>query len=379
MALLMVVNFFSYMQLYTGEEPASVRHEWYSLQRSNKWWLGIYQLQMIGATLFIAYGYPTILTNFLTYFGWFNFIIPTSFATGDRVPANSTNYNTLAYPAAIYLGYAGIEFEYLAVSVIIIWLVISIAFSLGFTIVMVIVSAIRGGNIVETILTRPVYIFLRMLNMAMFSFALFGGLSITHYDQAGPSGPIGIILLIICGIYLFGVLIFFILIHVQQNIKGLYQPGSKGRFLFLYGHLKKEAFFFAFVSLLQRFLVGFLIGAFYSAPVGQLVSIIAVSIIFIPIFWLTDHHADVYQKYAEIGVNICNVIAFAILFGLSGSQNGIIGNGAGSTVVAVLYIVVMCCSIGVVLVFFFFNWFQKEEQFSFNQIKNLILCKTEAG
>jgi len=345
------------------------------LQRANKWWLGIYQFQMIGGTLFIGYGFPTTLTTFLTFFGFFNFIFPTTWIFDERVPANSTYYNTIDYPAAIFLGYAGIEFENLALSVIILWAIAAVGLTIIFTIAIIIGAAVRGGNIGEAVTTRPIYVFLRMLDMGVFPFALFGGLSLVFWEQAGVSGIIGIIFIVVSVLYMLVVAIFFILVQVQEKFKGLFQPGTKGRCLFIYGHLKKETFAYAFVGILRRWLLGLLIGVFYGAPVGQLVSIIVVSAVFIPIYWVTDYFADLYQKAAETGVCVCNIIAFAILFGLSGTSTGILGSGAGSTVVAVLYIVVMAVSIGVVSVFFFFNWFQKEEQFSFNQIVNLILCK----
>eukprot|EP01129_Flabellula_baltica_P002872 TRINITY_DN12763_c0_g1_i1.p1 TRINITY_DN12763_c0_g1~~TRINITY_DN12763_c0_g1_i1.p1 ORF type:complete len:938 (-),score=158.07 TRINITY_DN12763_c0_g1_i1:22-2835(-) len=372
MGLLLLVNLFSYAKQYSSSESLSIRDEWYSLQRSNKWWTALFVLQMVGASMFISVGYPTIMTSFLSYFVVLLFAPSLSFIIGERVPLNISSNATVLEPAAIYLGYSGLSFENLGLNVLLSWAIAAVGITVIFTILLSIITAVRGGEITPMITTRPIYVFLRILDFAVLPFALFGGLSLAYFDQAGI---IGVLLLVAAVLYMIIVTVIFIISQVTKNIKPLFRPDYKGRCLFIYGDLKKDKFVFAFANVMKRLLLGFFIGVFYGLPIVQIISVVAVLVVFVILAWATDYNSDHYQKFTETGVAVVLVIATLLLLGFNSTVNGIVSDGTIATIFTVLYIVFICIGLGICFIFYFFNWFQKEEQFSFSQVMNVICCK----
>lgn len=63
-AVMLLVNLLTTIWQDSDPEATSAREEWYRFQRSSKAWLGIYQMQLVGASGLIGNTYPTLFVSF---------------------------------------------------------------------------------------------------------------------------------------------------------------------------------------------------------------------------------------------------------------------------------------------------------------------------
>jgi len=269
------------------------------------------------------------------------------------------------------LGWSGITLQEVLICALILWAIVTVGLIIIFTIGMIIFAAILGGEVGAIVSTRPLYVLIRLFDLAIFPFALLSGLHINTFGHSGASGIAAIIVIIILTLYVVGILLIFFIIHTKHTEKSLYKPFTKGRFLPIYGFLKIKYIHFVFLPSLKRLLVGFLLGILYGIPTAQIIVAAAICILYPILILLSESYADPLQAWAEVIMSVLTGIAYLILFGFSGTILPLEQRPATSSETNIAltagYLSIHYLAIGVALSLYAANSLQKFGVFSFSQ------------
>jgi len=347
------------------------KEEWYCLHRSYKWWHAIYQFQYFASTIFITYNFPSLLKNFVNFFQFFLFsngLIP---IVGERSLSEVTANNTIAN----YLGYSGISFANILPSALLLWAMITAGVVILVTVIIIITTAIRGGDVGFIVKTKPIYILLRMWELGLFPFAIYVGIHLSHFKYSGICGILGIIVLILLiGYPISMTIIFYIILNNMKKNQGArypFLPNFKGRYLFIYGFLKFNLLYFVFIPIVKRVLIGFAIGFFIDYPGAQIIISSVICFLYPVLLLLTDSYADNIQAGVETVASIITGVAYLFLFAFYQTNNPnitLLPSAPYLVAFTIVYIILFIASLITMMVGYFVNWIHKYKIFSFQQL-----------
>jgi phage shock protein PspC (stress-responsive transcriptional regulator) len=241
-----------------------------------------------------------------------------------------------------------------------------------YLILMVIFSAARGNSdrISQNLTSRPLYIFIRFLDLSYLPLVTFGAAQLTIVDPWGTSGMA--ILAAVVGLAILGIAVPLILQVLVSKVKSaeLFKDNYLLKLYSYYGAINHKKINFAFLPWARRFALGLVWGFATSSIVAQLVLSLIIQLIYIIVIFITSPYTDYLQQFADVIISIISLLAFVPLFAFTVPLLTTTAITAGTLIFVILTVIAAVAGIG----FFIYSWCQMAGIFSLTQCKEKCCC-----
>jgi hypothetical protein len=194
--ILILICMISLMLEYTGPD-GSRRDIWYRFQRSQKAWTLLFQFQLIGSLTFLAIPLPPIFANFTKYWAWSLFGIGLPFATNQAVPSTGAPVSSARSLLNVdqYVSYSLNSPDLILLGVLFwVGIITAIVFVLFF--LSLIIAVIRGREAKQILQQYPIYIILKVVDVAYYPLVLFSCVQMVFGDTYGGVAALGAVVFV---------------------------------------------------------------------------------------------------------------------------------------------------------------------------------------
>lgn len=366
-ALMFINNLISTL-LFDTEEDSSMntRERWYLLQRSNKSWSLVRQLQLLCLAGLIYFRFPTTFLALTRYWNWITLSFGYVWNSDIDNPVKSSRSLTSLDQYITYwrIPEQDIFFAFL------IWLAVVLAIVVALFAIAIVVALIRKASVGYILKTRGIFMLLRVLELGHLGICVLGPISLI---KGGRSAVAGGIFWVVLGLLVpFAI---YIKIAFFTDLKDLFKTPLVDQFSAFYGAFNTKQSLATKLSILPyayRIVFGLFVGFLVTtSPYGQLVPVLLLNIGFAVLYILYSQlFSDYLQRYLEIFLAIINLVSYSILFGFGEG----VGSGAANAR-TVAFLVIQFIGATACVAFYIISWLQMKEIYSISQCWRCCTCK----